>query len=142
MLTSLSAIEQRTTTILHIDDEQPSLLARTAQLESEGYRVLPALNASMAVELFVAHQVDVVLSALVFPGASGADLSVFMSQVRPEVSVVLLSRSAHLPMALLKQVDACIEKDATTGELLTCLRYVVAKRSGALTRSRKSLRVA
>src|SRR5512140_2758786 len=141
MANALSAIEQPTT-ILHIDDEQASLIARTTHLESEGYRVFPALNASMAVQLFVEHQIDVVLSALVFPGASGADVSVFMRQVRPEVSLVLLSRTSQLPITLLSQVDACLKKDATMREVLICLRQVIAKRSDALKRGRRSTPVA
>jgi DNA-binding NtrC family response regulator len=136
----LPNVTDRPTTILHIDDEHPSLIARTALLESEGYRVFPALNASAAVELFVAHQIDVVLSTMVFPGPSGADLSVFMRQVRPEVSVVLLSRTVSLPATLLKQVDGCVETDASMRELLICLRHVVATRSAGAIRSAQLLR--
>lgn len=124
---SFSDSTERPTTILCIDDERPTLLARAAQLETAGYRVFPALTANVAVELFVAHQIDLILSAMVLPGASGSDLSIFMRHVRPEVSVVLLTRTARPHPTLLKQVDACIEKDASENDLLTCLRQVLAK---------------
>jgi CheY-like chemotaxis protein len=117
----------RPTTILCIDDERPTLLVRTAQLEAAGFRVFPALTANVAVELFVAHPIDVILSAMVLPGPSGADLSIFMRQVRPEVSVVLLAQTAQLHPALVKQVDACIDSDASVDDLLYCLRQVLMK---------------
>lgn len=123
----LSDPSERSTAILCIDAEPPTLSARPAQLEAAGYQVFHALTPSAAVELFVAHQVDLILSAVVVPGASGTDLSIFMRQVRPEVSVVLLTRTARLHSTLLKQVDACIERDASENDLLTCLRQVLAK---------------
>lgn len=128
-LPSFSDSKKRPTAIFCIDDERPTLLVRTTQLETAGYRVFPALTANVAVELFVAHQIDLILSAMVLPRASGADLSIFMRQVRPEVSVVLLNRSARLHPTLLKQVDACIEKDASETDLLLCLRQVLVQQS-------------
>lgn len=118
---------ERSTAILCIDDEPPALLARTAQLEAVGYRVFPALSADEAVQLFVTHQVDLILSSIVVLGASAADLSIFMRQVRPEVPVVLLSRTVQLHATLLKQVDACIGADASEDDLLSCLRRVLEK---------------
>lgn len=124
---SFSDSTERQATILYIDDERPTLLARTAQLETAGYLVFPALTPNLAVELFVAHEIDLILSALVLPGASGADLAIFMRQVRPEVSVILLSRTPRIHPALLKQVDACIAKDASANDLVACLRQVLVK---------------
>ncbi|HEU5400847.1 MAG TPA: hypothetical protein VFU86_05790 [Terriglobales bacterium] len=115
----------RSIAILCIDDEPPTLAARTGQLEAAGYRVFPALSADSAVHLFVTHQVDLILSTMVVLGPSAADLSIFMWHVRPEVSVVLLSRTAQLHPTLLKQVDACIGQDASENDLLSCLRQVL-----------------
>jgi|SRR5579871_4428478 len=117
----------RSTAILCIDDEPPALLARTAQLEAVGYRVFSALSADEAVQLFVAHQVDLILSSIVVLGASAENLSIFMRQVRPEVPVVLLSRTERLHATLLKQGDACIGADASENDLLACLRQVLEK---------------
>ena len=127
---------ERPAAILCIDAEPPTLSARPAQLEAAGYQVFHALTPSAAVELFVAHQVDLILSAVVVPGASGTDLSIFMRQVRPEVSVVLLNRAARVHPALLDQVDACIDGDANENDLLDCVRQVLAKQF-AQTRTRQ-----
>lgn len=126
-LPTFSNPAERPTAILCIDDERPTLLVRTAQLETAGYRVFPASTANVAVELFVAHQIDLILSAMVLPGGSGADLSIFMRHVRPEVPLVLLARTDRLHRTLLKQVDACIERDASENDLITCLRQVLVK---------------
>lgn len=120
-----SGPSNRPTTILYINNDRASLLVRTAQLETAGYRVFPALTANVAVELFVSHPIDLILSAMVLLGPSGADLSIFMRQVRPEVSVVLLTQTAQLHPALIKQVDAYIDTDVSEYDLVHCVRQVL-----------------
>ena len=117
----------RSSAILCIDDEPRTLSARTAVLEAAGYRVFPALSADAAVQLFVTHQVDLILSTMVVPGDSAVNLSIFMRQVRPEVPVVLLSRTVRIHATLLKQVDACIGGDTSEDDLLACLRQILEK---------------
>ena len=109
----------RKATVLCIDDDKQELEHRTSLLEAEGYRVFGALNGEAAVKHFVAEEIDLILSALLFPGVSGAELSIFMRQVRPEVSVVLVTRSKQPPPALLRQVDGHVERGADTQDLLT-----------------------
>jgi DNA-binding NtrC family response regulator len=122
-------------TILCIDDEQTALEVRTQLLASEGYRVFSATSANAAMGFFVAHEIDLVLSDHMLRGLSGAELSIFMKQVRPGVAVVLLSGSARLPATLLMHVDACVQKGGPTQELLDCLRDVLAKRAGKTAKS-------
>lgn len=113
-------------TVLCIDEAQPALTDRTALLESAGYRVFPAADANAAMQLFVSHDIDLVLSNNHLRGVSGAELSIFMKQVKP-VYVVLLSNSCQIPADLLRQVDACIEQDGSPKDLLLCLRQVLPK---------------
>jgi DNA-binding NtrC family response regulator len=119
----------RQTTILCIDDDTEALGLRTAVLEENGYRVLGATNGDQATKHFVAEEIDLILSALLLPGIPGAELSMFMRQVRPEVSVVLLSRSDSPPAALLHQTDGWVEHRAEAKTLLDCVEDVLARRA-------------
>ena len=128
MLFNNSEPKRNQPTVLCIDEGQPALMDRTALLESAGYRVFPALNANAAMQLFVSHEIDLVLSCDHLRGVSGAELSIFMKQVKP-VHIVLLSNSAHIPASLLSHVDACLEQDGSPNDLLLCLQQVLPKQS-------------
>jgi len=128
MLSTNSELKRNQLTVLCIDEGQPALRDRTALLESAGYRVFPAMNANAAMQLFVSHEIDLVLSNDHLRGVSGAELSIFMKQVKP-VYIVLLSNSAQIPANLLRQVDACMEQDGSPKDLLLCLREVLPKQS-------------
>jgi CheY-like chemotaxis protein len=114
--------------VLCIDEGQSALADRTALLESAGYRVFSAMGANAAMQLFVTHEIDLVLSNNHLRGVSGAELSIFMKQVKP-VHVVLLTNSAQIPADLLSHVDACMEQDGPTKDLLLCLQQVLPKQS-------------
>lgn len=124
MVSNNSELKPDQITVLCIDEGQPALTERTALLESAGYRVFSAADANAAMQLFVSHEIDLVLSNNHLRGVSGAELSIFMKQVKP-VYVVLLSNSCHVPANLLRQVDACIEQESPTKDLLHCLRQVL-----------------
>ncbi|MDT8070208.1 MAG: response regulator [Terriglobia bacterium] len=132
MMSTSFELERDQRTVLCIDEEQPALTDRTALLESAGYRVFAAMNANAAMQLFVNHEIDLVLSNNHLRGVSGAELSIFMKQVKP-VSVVLLSNSAQIPANLLSLVDACIEQDGSPKDLLRCLRRVLPTKSAVQT---------
>src|SRR4051812_10108335 len=121
-------------TILCIDDQQPTLEVRTALLESAGYRVFGATTANAAMEMFVAQEIDLVLSDHMLRDVSGAELSIFMKQVRPGVAVVLLS-GTQLPITLMKHVDARLERGGATADLLSCLQDVLAKQAKSARRA-------
>ena len=128
MASNNSEPKQDQITVLCIDEGEPALTDRTALLESAGYRVFPAADANAAMRLFVSHEIDLVLSNNHLRGVSGAELSIFMKQVKP-VHVVLLSNSCQIPADLLRQVDACIEQDGPAKDLLLCLQQVLPKQS-------------
>src|ERR1051326_572620 len=128
-VSSISEAAQRTTSVLCINDDESALQQQTLVLEAAGYRVCGALNGKAAVKLFVAEEIDLIVSGLLFPGVSGAELSIYMRQVRPEVSVVLLSRTKQLPPALLSQVDGHVDRDGDTGDLVNCVQEVLARKT-------------
>lgn len=119
-----SELEGSEVTILCIDEGQPALADRTALLESAGYRVFPASTVNAAMQLFMSYEMDLVLSINHLQGISGAELSIFMKQVKP-VRIVLLSNGATIPESLLSHVDACLDRDGSPEELLLCLRRIL-----------------
>lgn len=141
MASNNSEVKRDQITVLCIDEGQLALTDRIALLESAGYRVFPAADANAAMQLFVSHEIDLVLSNNHLRGVSGAELSIFMKQVKP-VHVVLLSNSCGIPADLLRHVDACIEQDGFPGALLLCLEQVLPRESTVETGSALMLKEA
>ncbi|MDE0884707.1 MAG: ATP-binding protein [Myxococcota bacterium] len=80
-------------TILVVEDEGLVRVLTREVLESEGYRVLVAAGAEDAMQIFedVGADVDLLLTDLVLPGASGVDLSRVLRKRMPEMKVLLVS---------------------------------------------------
>src|SRR6185369_10370243 len=79
------------TTILCVDDEETALYFRRLVLEQHGYRVLTAGSARRELEIFLQHDVDLVISDLQLGRDTGDTLSAQMKRLRPDVPVLLLS---------------------------------------------------
>jgi PAS domain S-box-containing protein len=82
-----------TETILVVEDDDGVRAFVQAVLEGRGYRVLTAANADEAVELAVGHEgpIGLLLTDVVMPGASGADLANRLRQIAPAVKVLFVS---------------------------------------------------
>ena len=119
-------------TILSIENEEAVLQNRTAILESAGYRVFSATTASAAIALFIEHKIDLVLSDDVLLGVSGADLTIFMKQTRPNLAVMLVSGSPQLPRAIQMQLDGIIRKSGSAEELLDEIQLVLNTRASKI----------
>jgi signal transduction histidine kinase/CheY-like chemotaxis protein len=79
-------------TLLVVEDEKAVRRATARILEEAGYRVIEARSGPEALELFQAHQVDLVVSDVVMPGGlSGPDLAERLRLLRPGLPVVLAS---------------------------------------------------
>ncbi len=83
--------------ILCVDDEQTSLFVRSRVLEKAGYEVLRAKSAAEALEMLRSHSVDLVLTDLLMPGLSGADLAREIKRQKPSLPVVLFSGVNEMP---------------------------------------------
>ena len=117
------------TTILCMDDDDAALRARSALLEAEGYRVFAAATADAAKRWFVAEEIDLVVSACQLHGVSGADLSIFMKQLRAGVAAILLLDKVQPPSAILEQVDGFAQRNGAAADLLVCVTRVLEERS-------------
>ena len=78
-------------TILLVDDD-PSLrtVARNI-LDRAGYTVLEAGDAPQAIALFEQHAVDLLLTDVVLPGASGPEFARALQARRPTLKVLFMS---------------------------------------------------
>lgn len=80
-------------TILLVDDDAEVLAIAREILEGQGYRILDALNAEEAVRVAMSYvgPIDLLLTDVVMPGASGHDLAQQLGLQRPEMKVLYMS---------------------------------------------------
>ncbi len=83
--------------ILCVDDESTPLLLRKYVLEKAGYKVLCADSAKQALQMFDGGPVDLVLTDLLMPERSGAELACDIKARKSSVPVVLVSGVNELP---------------------------------------------
>ncbi|MEP7346063.1 MAG: response regulator, partial [Gemmatimonadaceae bacterium] len=81
-----------TQTVLVVEDAEGLRELTRRLLEHQGYTVLLAANAEEALERFAQNAfIDVVLTDVVMPGASGPELTSQLIQLRPSLKVVYMS---------------------------------------------------
>jgi CheY-like chemotaxis protein len=83
--------------ILCVDDERTSLIVRSLVLEKAGHEVLPAISGAEALDILRSRRVDLVLTDLLMPGMTGADLAREVKMHHPQLPVVLFSGVNELP---------------------------------------------
>ncbi len=84
--------DQGTETVLVVEDAAALRDLTQRLLTRQGYQVLVASNAADAVTIFDQHPgIDVLLTDVIMPGASGADLTRTLLARRPSLKVVFMS---------------------------------------------------
>jgi two-component system response regulator HydG len=78
-------------TVLVVDDEQGILDSLSRIFVREGYQVLTSADARQALELLRRHAVRVLVTDLVLPGMTGADLLKAAKALSPETEVVMMT---------------------------------------------------
>jgi two-component system, OmpR family, response regulator CpxR len=117
-------------TILCVDDNEQALSVRKFLLETRGYRVLTALDAESALELFREGGIDLVLSDLVMPRVDGNELVRRMKEIAPEIPAILISGSVK-SFDRANRADAFLPKGACSPlEMLERIRVMVARKRG------------
>ncbi|MGC2163759.1 MAG: response regulator [Silvibacterium sp.] len=117
-------------TILCVDDNEQALAVRKFLLETRGYRVLTAVSAHDAIEVFRNGGVDLVLGDLIMPQMDGNEMVHCMKSIAPEIPMMLLSgtvkafdRACH--------ADAFLPKGACSPvEMLERIRVMIARKRG------------
>jgi CheY-like chemotaxis protein len=81
-----------TETVLVVEDADGLRRLAMRLLTRQGYRVLGAANAEEALEVFEQHpSIDVLLTDVVMPGASGSEMARQLLLLRPALKVVYMS---------------------------------------------------
>lgn len=83
--------------ILCVDDEQIPLALRKCVLEKLGYSVLTANSGSEALEQLQSQHVDLVLTDMLMPGLSGAELAREIKLRMPSLPIILFSGVNEIP---------------------------------------------
>lgn len=83
--------------ILCVDDERVSLKVRSRVLEKAGHEVIQAASAAEALDILRSRSVDLVLTDLLMPGMTGAELAREVKKSKPNLPVVLFSGVNEMP---------------------------------------------
>jgi CheY-like chemotaxis protein len=87
----------RPATVLCIDDNETALKVREMVLELAGYSVLTATDVDLAMQLFTAFVVDIVISDHLLQGKTGTELAAEMKRLRPTIPIVIVSGLVEAP---------------------------------------------
>ncbi|MDQ3292993.1 MAG: ATP-binding protein, partial [Actinomycetota bacterium] len=122
-----------TETVLLTEDDPAVRAFTSAVLEANGYTVVPAASGQDAIDLLERTAPDLLLTDVVLPGMNGVELSRRVTDLRPEIHVLLMSGFAEdaslngrldevsflpkpfSPDALLRAVRATIDEPVVQG---------------------------
>jgi CheY-like chemotaxis protein len=82
---------ERRTSVLVVDDEPESRSTIARALQAEGYDVRQAADGYEALELFIAHRADVVVTDLYMAGKNGLELVREIRALAPEARLIAMS---------------------------------------------------
>ena len=108
---------------LCVDDEELPLLLRKLVLEKQGYKVVTASSATVALQTLNEHRVDLVLTDQLMPGGTGTELAQSIKGLWPDLPVILISGVNEMP-ADASSADVFISK--TEGPMAMCEKISAA----------------
>ncbi|WP_366657806.1 response regulator [Fodinicurvata sp. EGI_FJ10296] len=123
----------RRTEILLVDDEATLRDLTALSLREMGFIVHRADNAEEAMAIIAGRSgnIDLVLSDVVMPGASGPELAGEIARTHPEIPVMFMSGYEQRRLAKERMIPPamlCLSKPFTLEELLAAIRDVLASR--------------
>lgn len=128
-------------TVLVVDDEASNLASLEKIFQREGMRVFTADSAKPALELVRRHRVQVVLTDLMMPGTSGAELLRALKEVSPDTEVVLMTAYGTVETAVQAMRDGAydfVEKPLKRMTIVKSVRKAAERHS--LVAENRSLR--
>ena len=124
-----------TQTILVVDDDEGLRMLAQRLLQRQGYTVLLAGNADEALRVFERHaSIDVLLTDVIMPGASGPELTRQLIERRPMLTVVYMSGYTEDAIArhgVLNPGVAFLHKPFTSETLCAKIREALDRESPA-----------
>ena len=119
----------RAATVLVVDDADALRGLTQRLLERHGFSVLTAANADEAVHLFETHPaIDLIVTDVVMPGASGPDLTRRLTERRPGVRVLYMSgytEDAIVHHGVLQPGVSFVHKPFTSDSLISKIDEVL-----------------
>jgi PAS domain S-box-containing protein len=127
----VAPVRAGTQTVLVVEDEKGLRELAKRLLQRQGYTVLVAANADEALRLFEAHpSIDVLLTDVVMPGASGPELTRQLVEQRPALRVIYMSgytEDAIVHHGVLKPGIAFLNKPFNSETLGAKIREVLER---------------
>jgi len=87
-------------TILIVDDEKNYLVVLEALLGAEGYEIVTARDAKMAVSIIREADLDLLITDMKMPGMSGMELLETCKKIKPEIPVIMMTAFGTIEMAV------------------------------------------
>src|SRR5262249_17829968 len=112
--------------LLCVDDDSGFRQFYKNLLGSYGYDVTVAANGRQALKLFLSRKVDAVLTDLEMPEMGGAELAAPLKKMRPELPVLLISRSKTAQETPPAAVDVAVAKGTPTPKLVDQIETLLA----------------
>jgi DNA-binding response OmpR family regulator len=130
----MSQVSSDRPTVLVVDDEPDLRDIMRRMLERRGFDTLVAGDSEQAIATCRDHQgdIDVLITDLGLPGASGGDLSRTAIALRPDMGVVYVSglpKDIAVTKGLIGDDALLVKKPFTSELLIEALRVVIAKRA-------------
>jgi PAS domain S-box-containing protein len=127
---------QSSEVILLVEDEENIRTPAVEILESRGYQVLAAADASEALQTVAGYPEDIhlMITDVVMPGMSGGQLAERLAEERPSLKVVYISgypEDAIAHHGVLKPEHVFLQKPFSPAALLTKVREVLDKAHAA-----------
>lgn len=121
-------------TVLVVDDEEDLRDIMRRMLERRGFDTLVAGDSEQAIAACRDHpgDIDVLVTDLGLPGASGGDLSRTACALRPDMGVVYVSglpKDIAVTKGLIGEDALLVKKPFTSELLIEALRVVIAQRA-------------
>jgi len=123
-------------TVLVVDDEEDLRDIMRRMLERRGFDTLVAGDSEQAIATCRDHagDIDVLVTDLGLPGASGGELSRAASVLRPRMGVVYISglpKDIAVTKGLIAEDALLVKKPFTSDLLIEALRLVIAQRTAS-----------
>jgi two-component system response regulator CpxR len=116
--------------ILCVDDNEQELSVLKFMLETNGYRVLSALNGKEAIGIFAETAIDLVLSDYGMPQMDGNQLVDRLKQMASHVPMILLGDPQKMGSDLHAADALLAKKNCTSQELLEKIKVMSARKRG------------
>lgn len=114
--------------ILCADDNANILEGWKTLLKLKGYEVLTASNGAEALQVFVAHPVDLALLDYHMPHMNGDVAATRMKACKADVPIALVSADDLPVLADLKAVDVFVSKSQPIADVLEIMDQLLSRR--------------